>query len=113
MKDIDKYVDYVLAQVSEGGHSKKEIEEDLKERGLSDEEIKSVIQLAWMEGKDVEEDFKSNYIVIGAMILTVVLVLFFTCYILDIEAFNRIFRRWGLLAVGLIGGALFYRSRFK
>lgn len=37
--ELDKYVEYVLAQVGEGRHTKEDIKIDLHERGLSDAEV--------------------------------------------------------------------------
>ena len=39
MRDLDKYIEYVIAQVGEGGHTRNELVDDLKERGLNDDEI--------------------------------------------------------------------------
>lgn len=56
MANVDKYVEYVIAQIGEGNHSYKDIVEDLKERGLSDSEISEVLQLANYEGNRIENE---------------------------------------------------------
>jgi hypothetical protein len=62
MRNLDKYIEYVLAQVLEGGHTKEEVEEDLLERGLLPEEVDYVMQGAWSEGQEIEKSSKDNVI---------------------------------------------------
>ncbi len=59
-RELDKYVEYVLAQVGEGQHAKEDIEMDLRERGLSDAEIKDVLDMAWEIGAKFENETRGN-----------------------------------------------------
>ena len=77
-QDVDKFIEYVLAQVGEGTHSKGEVIEDLKERGLSEEEIDYVMQNAWSIGNELEgEQKKFGIIQICIGFLIPIVVIFF------------------------------------
>jgi len=52
--DIDKYVQYVIAQIGEAAHTFEDIKEDLKERGLSDSDISDIMDIANREGCIIE-----------------------------------------------------------
>lgn len=58
--ELDKYVEYVLAQVGEGQHTKEDIKIDLQERGLSDAEIKEVLDIAWEIGTEFENETRRS-----------------------------------------------------
>ena len=45
--DFDKYVQYVIAQVGEGNHSKDEMKQDLLSRGLSNNDVDAIIEVAF------------------------------------------------------------------
>lgn len=55
---LDKYVEYILAQVGEGRHTKEDIKMDLHDRGLSDAEIKEVLDAAWKIGSEAENEIR-------------------------------------------------------
>lgn len=112
MKDLDKYVEYVIAQVGEGGHSKNELAEDLKERGLNDNEIKQVLDIAWIEGSRREDDAKQQ-ISIGLFSTIILLPLILFTILLLVGDFGR--HTFILLIGGVIAllSVIFARKRFK
>ena len=61
-QDINKYIEYVIAQVGEGTHKRSDVIEDLKERGLSEEEVEYVMQNAWSLGQELESEQKKERI---------------------------------------------------
>lgn len=113
MADLDKYIDYVIAQVAEGGHSKEEIISDLKDRGLNEQEINEVMRTAWMEGEQIEETGRDNLIFVVCSILLIVIVLFVISYFFDVSTFNKLFFRWTAFALSIICVALFKKRIFK
>lgn len=58
--EFDKYVQYVIAQVGEGNHSKDEIKEDLSSRGLSHEEVDEVVDEAFNKGSESEDEARKG-----------------------------------------------------
>lgn len=61
-RELDKYVEYVLAQVGEGQHTKEDIKKDLHERGLTDAEIKEVLDMAWEIGTEFENETRGSFL---------------------------------------------------
>ena len=72
---MEKYVQYVLSQVVEGNHTKVEVIDDLRERGLTEEEVNYVISRSWEEGKRLEKSSRSNFIVYVLSILIILLLI--------------------------------------
>ena len=75
---LDKYIEYVLAQIGEGQHTKAEIISDLQERGLSESEIKEVLDASWTVGAKLENEARNNSLIgiiasLGLPILMLVL----------------------------------------
>ena len=58
--DFDKYVQYVIAQVGEGNHSKDEMKEDLLSRGLSNEDVDDIIKEAYALGMEAENEVRKE-----------------------------------------------------
>ena len=58
--DFDKYVQYVIAQVGEGNHTKDEMKEHLLSRGLSQEEVDEIVNEAFYLGREAEEEGKKQ-----------------------------------------------------
>lgn len=58
--DFDKYVQYVIAQVGEGNHSKDEMKEDLLSRGLSNEDVDDIIKEAYALGMEAENEMRKE-----------------------------------------------------
>lgn len=113
MKNLDKYVEYVIAQVGEGGHTRDEMVQDLKERGLNDNEIENVLNLAWAEGQEIEDEIKGASILnivlsMGIPVIIVVLLLIDGRNLLSIRSLWYIF--FGIIAVIIV---LFRKQRFK
>lgn len=111
MKGLDKYIEYVIAQVGEGGHTRSELAEDLKERGLNNNEIEQVLDIAWSEGRR-REDFSQNAIIekiIKRMLLPVVI---FVCILLA-GGFGRHTLVWIIGGIFAIISVLLSRKRFK
>lgn len=78
-RELDKFVEYVLAQVGEGQHTKEDIEQDLVERGLSEAEVKYVLDVAWQIGAEYESEIKGYSLKSLAIILSFYI---FVCVIL-------------------------------
>ena len=112
MKDLDKYVEYVIAQVSEGGHSKEELAEDLRGRGLHDDEIRQVLDVAWSEGSRREDEIKQQ---IGIEILStkVLLPLILFVILLIAGVFGKYTFIWLIGGVIALVSVLFAHKRFK
>ena len=58
--DFDKYVQYVIAQVGEGNHSKDEMKEDFLSRGLSNEDVDDIIKEAYALGMEAENEMRKE-----------------------------------------------------
>lgn len=58
--DFDKYVQYVIAQVGEGNHSKDEMKEDLLSRGLSNEDVDDIIKEAYALSMEAENEMRKE-----------------------------------------------------
>lgn len=56
MRDLEKYICYTIAQIGEGNHKKTEMVDDLRNRGLSNEEIEAVLDIAFSRGQRLEEE---------------------------------------------------------
>ena len=112
MKDLDKYVEYVIAQVGEGGHSKEDLAEDLKERGLNDNEILQVLDIAWREGGRREDETKQQ-ISLWILSTRVLLPLILFVILLIVGGFGRYTFIWLIGGVITLLSVLFARKRFK
>lgn len=110
---FDKYVEYVLAQVGEGRHTKEDIKMDLHERGLSDAEINEVLDVAWRAGAKVENEAKETFLKTLPVLLCVPV---FMCVILYFAGLN-IFESCSFYVVigGIIAliGVLFHKKKFR
>ena len=58
--DFDKYVQYVIAQVGEGNHSKDEMKQDLLSRGLSNNDVDAIIEVAFTLGRETENKTRTE-----------------------------------------------------
>lgn len=108
--ELDKYVEYVLAQVGEGRHTKEDIKIDLHERGLSDAEVKEVLDVAWEIGTEFENGTR------GSSLKSIVIILcfyVFMCLILYLTGHSIIeFCSFGAVIGGIIALIrLFLRKR--
>lgn len=112
MKNLDKYIEYVIAQVGEGGHTRDELAEDLKERGLNDAEIKQVLDLAWNEGRRREDEAIHS---VGFNILSTRILLPLVLFILLLLAggFGKYTLAWLIGGVVALVSLFFVRKRFK
>ena len=112
MKDLDKYVEYVIAQVGEGGHSKDELAEDLKERGLNDNEIKQVLDIAWSEGGRREDEAKQEIAMWGLSTRVLLPLILFVIFLIA-GGFGVHTFIWLIGGVVILLSVLFARKRFK
>lgn len=112
MRDLDKYIEYVIAQVGEGGHTRNELVDDLKERGLNDDEIEHVLNLAWSEGSRREDEAKQ---IVGMSLLSTRILLPLVLFILLLLAgsFGKYTFVWLIGGVIALVSLLFARKRFK
>jgi hypothetical protein len=71
---LEKYIEYVRAQAGEGYNTKSDIIEDLRHRGLTDEEITYVIDNVWSQGEKSETKLTKYGIFLFSVSIILVLI---------------------------------------
>ena len=110
---LDKYIQYVWAQAGEGYNTKSDIIDDLRDRGLTDEEIDYVIDKVWAQGEKAEANITKIGILlfcIGIILIILIITLLDTIDIIHLPPRPMIY-----LISFLIGSLilLFRKRHFK